>query len=535
MGAWPDRTTSRRDAAINGRSFRPRRRELASRGCGVVGTVLILLGLWAANLDAATGQFRITVVDKDTHKPITCRMHLKSSRGVARKVPLVPSWADHFVVPGTLLLKLPLGGYTFEIERGLEYVTCFGNFTIENFADDSKEIELRRFIDMSEHGWWSGDLDVRRSPLEIEALMMAEDLHVVPLVTWWDKESHWTKKSPPNDRLVHFDRNRFYHLMAGNVSWSGGTLALFNLAQPQSQDDPRECPTVMELLEKLHGTPRGWCDATRPFWWDLPMLVAHGQVDAIQVAHGQLGRDRAVSNETDGKPRDTQFYPGAWGNARWSQDIYFRLLDCGLRLPPSAGSGSGVSPNPPGYNRVYVHLDSELRYEQWWDAFRAGRVTITNGPLLQPKVRGEFPGHVFHAEEGEKEQFEIGLTLSTRDPISYLEIIKDGLIEHSIPFREYSKIGRLPTVTFDHSGWFLVRATTEVQSTYRFAMTAPYYVEIGDQRRISKQAAKFFVDWVFERARQIQIADPDLRRRVLRYHREARDFWQGLLDKANAK
>ena len=40
--------------------------------------------------------------------------------------------------------------------------------------------------------------------------------------------------------------------------------------------------------------------------------------------------------------------------------------------------------------------------------------------------------------------------------------------------------------------------------TYRFATTAPYYVEIGDQPRISKTSAQFFLDWVDERGRQAE-------------------------------
>ena len=55
-------------------------------------------------------------------------------------------------------------------------------------------------------------------------------------------------------------------------------------------------------------------------------------------------------------------------------------------------------------------------------------VVITNGPLMRPTVNGELPGHVFQAEAGSTFDFEIGLTLSTRDPISYLEIIKDGQV-----------------------------------------------------------------------------------------------------------
>jgi hypothetical protein len=66
-------------------------------------------------------------------------------------------------------------------------------------------------------------------------------------------------------------------------------------------------------------------------------------------------------------------------------------------------------------------------------------------------------------------------------------------------------------------------------------MTGPYYVEMGYQRRISKQAAQFFLDWEYERARQIKLADPQQQREVLEYHRKARDFWQDLVSKANAE
>jgi len=263
--------------------------------------------------------------------------------------------------------------------------------------------------------------------------------------------------------------------------------------------------------------------------------VASGQVDSIEVAHSHLCRATVIANEADGKPRPARGYSSPWGNAQWSQDIYFQLLECGFRIPPTAGSGSGVAPNPVGYNRVYVHVDGECTYEKWWQNLRAGRVCVSNGPLLQPTVHGQLPGHVFQAEPGKKLDFEIGLTLSTRDPISYLEIIKNGQVAHSIRIEEYAQTGKLPKVEFDRSGWFLVRAVTDLQNTYRFATTGPYYVEIGDQRRISKRAAQFFLDWVYERARQLKAADPPPPREVLDEHRKARDFWQELMARANAE
>ena len=114
--------------------------------------------------------------------------------------------------------------------------------------------------------------------------------------------------------------------------------------------------------------------------------------------------------------------------------------------------------------------------------------------------------------------------------------LKDGKVEHSVRLADYAKTGKLPKLKFERSGWFLVRATTDLQETYRFAMTGPYYVEIGYQPRISKRAAQFFLDWVYERARQIaKIEDPVQRRVVMQYHRTARDFWKALVEKANAE
>jgi hypothetical protein len=499
-------------------------------------TLAAWVGLSVSDAWAATGRLEITVVDKDTGKPIPCRIHLKSANGKPRKAERMPFWQDHFVFPGNITLKLPLGGYTFVLERGLEYLDRTGNFTIENFADDSKQVDLRRFVDMSKEGWWSGDLDVHRPLADIQLLMEADDLHVVPLTTWWNDTSDWTDKPIPKTLLLTFDGNRYCQIMSGGHQRAGGTLLFLNLAAPLLLHDAGpEYPSPVSFVEKARQSPQAWVDLSRPYWWDLPMLVANHQIDSVQIANGQLCRDRAIANENGGKARNTKSYPGVLGVGQWSQAVYFRLLECGIRLPPSAGSGSGIAPNPLGYNRMYVHVDGEFSYEKWWENFRAGRVTITNGPLLRPDVEGQMPGHVFQGEPGQTLELEIGLTLSTRDPISYLDLVKDGQVVASVRVDEFVRTHKLPVMKFDHSGWFLIRAAADVPSTYRFGMTAPYFVEFDVKPRISKHAVQFFLDWLYERAQQIELADPAQRAAVLKYHRAARDFWQDLLKKANAE
>ncbi len=500
---------------------------------GMVLTTALLAFSARTALSASGGQLELTVVDKDTGQPIACRMHLLGPKKRPFKPDRVPFWNDHFVIPGRILLKLPVGNYTFLVERGLEYVYVEGHFTIEHFADDSKKIELRRFANMAADGWWSGDLDVRRPLRDVELLMDAEDLHVAEVITSRNDKPLSTA-TLPKDPLVRFDHNRFYQAFGAAWTQSGADLLLLNSPTPLRlpADGGR---SLMDFLPAAREKGDLWVDASRPYGWDLPMLVAAGQIDSVQVAHGQICRDRTINDEGDGKPRDRKRYPSHKGNAEWSHEIYFRLLNCGLRIPPSAGSSSGEATNPVGYNRMYVHVADALTYEKWWEQFRAGAVVITNGPIITPSVDGQPPGHVFQADAGTKLELEIGLNFSTREPITYLEIIKDGHVEHEVRFDDYAKTGRLPKVKFDQSGWFLIRAVTDLSRTHRFAMTGPYYVQIGYEKRISKSSAQFFLDWVYERARQIQLDDPEQQKAVLQWHRKARDFWKDLLSKANAE
>ncbi len=493
--------------------------------------------LWLASAAfAAEGQLEIRVVDKDTGQLVPCRMHLRTASGRPRLPPRrVPVWDDHFVIPGQITLKLPLGNYRFVMERGPEYSVITGEFTINKFSEDSKTVEMHRYVDMAAEGWWSGDLDVRRPAKDIELLLAAEDLHVLPLVTWWNGHSQWTPSTVPADPLVSFAGSRIGHLLAGELSRPGGTVRLFQLAEIPRVEAQGEYPSLPQQLESLRRKPGVWVHLTRPYWWDLPVLVALGQLDSIEVVHGQFGRTKMIAEERGGKPRDPERLVGGRGHALWCQEIYFHLLNCGLRIPPGAGSGSGVTPNPPGYNRMYVYLEGDFSWEKWWEGFRAGRVVLTNGPLLRPKVRGKLPGHVFRAAAGQILDFEIALTLSTRETMSYLEIIKDGRVEHEIRFDQYAAKGRLPAVRFDRSGWFTVRAVADRADTYRFALSAPFFVEIGGQPRISRRSAQFFLDWVAERAAQIQSDDPAHEAQVLAYYRKARDFWQQVLAKANSE
>jgi hypothetical protein len=158
-----------------------------------------------------------------------------------------------------------------------------------------------------------------------------------------------------------------------------------------------------------------------------------------------------------------------------------------------------------------------------------------------PRLRLEWPvtalpGHVFRASQGEALSLRLDAKLDSRDPVAALEIIQNGRVAQTVPFSEWKKTGSLGTVTFQESGWFLVRVMADVPNTFRFASSGPFYAEIGRvSRRVSRASAQFFLGWVRERMGQIKLDDPVQQEEVLRYHRQSEQFWQEKVAQATAE
>ena len=85
------------------------------------------------------------------------------------------------------------------------------------------------------------------------------------------------------------------------------------------------------------------------------------------------------------------------------------------------------------------------------------------------------------------------------------------------------------------NGGLAVRAVADAEKTYRFAMTGPYYVQVGYKPTVSKKSAQFFLDWVIERAKRLKLDDETQKAEVLEYHRMARDYWKKKADEANSE
>ena len=499
--------------------------------------VLIAASLPCTGRAAPDGELRLEVVDSTTAAKLPVRVELMNNRGrpVRTRGIGVGRLGDHFYLPGSVTLGLRRGGYVFTLDAGAEYRTQRGNFEIERHADDSKTVEMRRFANLADEGWYAGDIDAARAARNLPIMAAAEGLYYVPTLAWHFDGKKWQSSHATVSRMVDADDphavGRALGPYAALVDLAGGSLLLVD---DQLLDGPpvkiASDTTSLEVIRAAREAGLHVVAAT-PTAWDLPIWVASGELDAICVLTRQTQWRGVSDKDSNGRPRDKSFYPGKQGLARWGQAIYFRLLDSGLRITPVAGSGSGDNESPLGTNRTYVYQYNAFSVGAWWRGVDDGATVVTNGPLLRPSVGGDPPGTVFRLESGEVIDFEIALNLASRTPVEYLEIVKNGEVDAEVRLSDWaSKGGRLPPVSFDASGWFAVRAATNSVDKYQFALSAPYYVESPSGPRISKRSIEFFLTWL-----------DDLQHRVGRSASctqaevdTAREFWRDLLGRSNA-
>ena len=494
------------------------------------------MGVWLAlqvSLAPAAGhtdgKLQLRVIDAQTGQLLTARMHLRNSRDrpVLPRQASIIEMGDFFYIDSQLELKLRKGQYTFELDAGFEYRTRFGHFEIDRRSEGTETIKMNRFANLADEGWYAADLSLGEIDSELLAqVLKAEQLHVGVFVDW-----------PLGGDLSMQERHR--RRLMDSVGLKGMRMGFRHQAVPgclfftrldvegrsRLPDVPQALPSMVREIRTAHdaGTI---VVAISPLVSQLPILLATGSLDGIQL----IGTRAVVNAHRVGERKiDSSHYSGERGAGRFAEHVYFQVLECGFRIPPVAGSGASKSGHiVPGTSRVYVHCDDGVFDDDWWNGLSNGRVFVTNGPLLRPMVEGHPPGHIFRLRGEEVLELEIGLELASRESVDYLEIIRDGRVEHEVRLDKFVKGGgRLPKLRFDQSGWFLLRVRTQNAGLYQRALTAPYFVEKDGAARISGTAVRFFLDWLEEvgGSEETESTSQDWARR----------FWQQRLETANVQ
>ncbi|HUT34139.1 MAG TPA: CehA/McbA family metallohydrolase [Planctomycetota bacterium] len=497
------------------------------------GLAFVLLACSAASAERPQGRLEVTITEAGGgHLP--CRVHLMAE-GKPVYAPGLPRFErdPHFCCPGQFAVDVPVGKVSLRIERGPEYVPFTTELTVNDGQAVQLPVQLARWIDMNERGWYSGDLHVHRPVADMPLLLRADDLNLAPVLTHWNR-SHVAVRQPylveVADDGAASPKPRCFHTLAQEDERAGGAILLFNLAQPiVIEGVTRDCPSGFAYHERAI-EQKAVIEVEKPFWWEAPVHVALGRVDTIGIACNHFHRAGLLEGEAWGRPRDRARYPaGPLGFALNVLDLYYRYLNLGYQIPASAGSASGVLANPLGYNRAYVQLD-RFAYDAWFEGLRQGRNFVTNGPMLFAKVNGKLAGARFEVAQGAKFEGALELEVLGRDPLEKAEVVVGG--EVVATFRpapdEPRRIAARHTLSLERSTWIGVRAFEPVRgAVIRFAHTSPFYVTVGGEKPRDREAAQFYVRWLDEliaatEKKQAAAKDPKPFEPVLATYRRAR-------------
>jgi len=473
----------------------------APRGLRPMGTVI----LHATDEAGKELPARLSVTGEDGRGWAPAGAWLHADDGFDRKIR--PFEMTYFHVPMSgATMTLPVGTYTVLATRGLEYAPERVIVSVSAGSAATTTLRLRRIADLPSLGWWSGDLHVhmnygghyRNDPTHLRAQAESEDLHVVEdLIVNKEQRvpdvaSFASALDPVSTASTLVKHDQEYH-----TSWWGhtGHLGLTRLILPDYAGYAATAAaslfpdnaTIMDLAHAQGGVsgyvhpfdpPIPDPAAPDPLTNGLPVDVALGKADYIEVV--------------------------GFSDHRTTADVWYRLLNCGFRLP--TGSGTDAMANyaslrgPVGMNRVFVRGGASLDYAAWLAALKAGRTFASNAPLLSFTLDGHDVGDEIPLPAGRP--LTANVSLRSIVPLEKLEIVGNGAVVASVPMTAGgTRADATLSVPVSKSGWYVLRAYSAsavepVLDIYPYGTTSPIYVTVGGQATRSAADARYFVAWI---------------------------------------
>ena len=449
-------------------------------------------------------------------------------------------------------IRLSSGKYKITVERGKEY---FPQIKSVNIGSEPVKlvIPLKRWIDMAEIGWYSGDTHVHRTLEELPNVQLAEDLNVsFPLLYWvtnaFQPPSTGNKSinQKIQPRLIVIDKthviyplNTEYEIFS--VNGKNHTLGAFFVLNHKSVLQ-EGVPPVVSIAEKnrLEG---GLLELDKHNWpWSM-MLVPIMNIDLFELANNHLWRTEfAFSQFGEAPPEfmevDTDmkgFTERGW--IEYGFNNYYALLNCGFHLRPTAGTASGVHPVPLGFGRVYVKLKSGFDYDMWIQGLNEGHSFVTTGPMLFVTINSFDPGYVFRQSTENTATYSVLGTAKSIYPLECIEIVVNGLVAKTVeaenvemPSGAYSnRINE--NINVVTSSWIAIRCfERRTDGRFRFAHTGPFHVKVEGR---PLQARKAEVDFLIRRMqKQIDRNEGVLPEEALNEYHQALEIYQKIAQSA---
>ncbi|MFC2075759.1 LpqB family beta-propeller domain-containing protein [candidate division KSB1 bacterium] len=502
-----------------------------------------------------TGRLRLRVFDEETKEPMAARYIIRDSDGKGYAPPDAffhlqsgSGGGGWFHYESEMQFELPVGKYTVIVQRGIEYEP---KETTWEHKETSRKIDLtlKRWVDMAEEAWYSGEDHIHAnyggtlhkgyfyiSPEEISLAGQAEDLNVanVMVANWGGPRVFDRKHFTGKPHVLSTDENIVYYSQEFRNSASFGHLIILKLRELiepmmtgfHGSIYPAAWPANVEIAREAHARG-GFVTYPHPYskggvydqvpWgaFELPVDAALGEIDAMS-------------------------FMGYWIDKEVNTGWWYRMLNCGIRIGPSAGNDvfiNRLNSQPIGGDRSYVKLPGGLDYDSWVEGLRSQRCFVTNGPMIEFQVNGQAPGSRIKTD---RDAIRIKIRASARsfNPISHLELIVNGKVRGTGKIKSDGRNAVLETsLRLNQSSWVAVRIKgprpKHLVDNMLFAHSAPIYVYIGEEEIAVKEDARFLRNWcreVFERVdgQNLWYGD-EHRRQVKAVYDEAQAYYNRII------
>ncbi|MCH8275581.1 MAG: CehA/McbA family metallohydrolase [Armatimonadetes bacterium] len=430
-------------------------------------------------------------------------------------------------VSSDFTLPLPVGSYDIEVVRGMEYEPFTAHFEVTDSKVVTLNIELERWSNVAQDGWFSGDTHVHFiDPTNGMLEMKGEDLNVLNiLVTKWAElitnAEHFTGApsllSEPGHIVYVNEESR--HGFLGHTILMNLRKLVYPLSWgPQAGGGViggHDFPTMAIQADKTHEQGGFVTWAHFPFpGGELAVDMALGKVDSIDLM-------------TMGDAFNGIF--GQLGPA----DTWYRFLNLGFRVPATAGTDKMQNTQVLGSVRTYVKMDGPLSYQGWIDGIRAGRTFTTTGPMIKFSVDGAGIGDTITASPDQ--MVTVAVEVSSRIPMERIEIVLGGEIvatkENPSGARDLSFTVEVP---IDGSTWIAARTSSSEHLPFNqnipiFAHTSPIYIDVAGRPIGSPEAAAYFaeqcedaIEWAKTKAK---VLDESQREEMIALYEKARQIY----------